>query len=97
MNYSSNASAWSVIWNGIISFFTAVKDIMDGIIIFSLGGSFQATLWDFCLGVIIMGAIIGQFIIFAQPSLPDKPVKNWQEDRANKRYMRSQISNKRKG
>ena len=97
MNISNSSSAWSAIWNGIINFFTGFKDIMDSITLFSIGGSFHCSLWDFCLGIIIMSAIIGQFIIFSQPVLPDQRTSSWREDRANQRYRRSKISEKRRG
>lgn len=97
MNITESASAWSVIWNCIINFFTSFKELLDDITLFSIGGAFHCSLWDFCLGIIIMSAIIGQFIIFAQPVLPDQPTSSWREDRANKRYTRSQISKRRGG
>ena len=102
MNYSESSSAWAVIWDFISDFFLSIKTVMQDITIFSIGSSFHCSLWNFCLAIIIMGAIIGQFIIFAKPALPDKPTgrmiedrKNKEVDRANRQYNRDRTSAKR--
>lgn len=38
-------------------------------------GSF-ISLWDFCIAIIIMGAIINLFINFTTPTIPDRAIKS---------------------
>lgn len=65
--------AWMTIWNKcIFPTLLSIYNAMNSIIIvdFHLGNSIS--LWDFCIGIIIMGAIINLFINFTVPTIPDR-------------------------
>lgn len=65
-------NAWKVVWSCILRTFTSIYNAMNSIVIFDYWGSGYVSLWDFCIGVIVMGAIINLFINFTTPTLPDK-------------------------
>ena len=63
---------WSVVWDCIFDTLKTIYTVMNSIKIFDINGAFYISLWDFCIGIIVMGAIINLFINFSTPTLPDK-------------------------
>lgn len=63
---------WSVVWDCIFDTLKTVYTVMNTIKIFDINGQFYVSLWDICIGVIVMGAIINLFINFTTPTLSDR-------------------------
>lgn len=66
------SSSWRVVWKCILDTFLSIYEAMNTIVIFDYWGSGYVSLWDLCVGVIVMGAIINLFINFTAPTLPDR-------------------------
>lgn len=75
---------WTVVWNCVIDTFKAIYTAMNTIKIFDVWGSNYVSLWDLCVGVIVMGAIINLFINFTTPTLPDSSTSSSVSIRTNK-------------
>lgn len=64
---------WNVVWRDcIVPTFRSIYEAMNSIVIVSLVDGARVSLWDFCIGIIIMGAIINLFINFTVPTIPDR-------------------------
>lgn len=63
---------WNAVWDCILSSFQAIYRAMNTIKILDVWGNNYISLWDFCIGIIVMGAIINLFINFTVPTIPDK-------------------------
>lgn len=75
---------WTVVWDCILNSLTTVYRVMNNIKIFDLWGQNFVSLWDLCIGVIVMGAIINLFINFSTPTLPDRSSSSSVSIRTNK-------------
>lgn len=75
---------WSVVWDCIFDTLKTIYRVMNTIQVFDINGAFSVSLWDICVGVIVMGAIINLFINFTTPSLPDRSSSSSVSIRTNK-------------
>lgn len=70
-------SYWNVIWNKcLVPTFKGIYQAMDSIKVVSMVDGARVSLWDFCIGIIIMGAVINLFINFTTPTLPDRSLSS---------------------
>lgn len=75
---------WSVVWDCIFDTLKSVYVAMNKLEIFDINGQFSVSVWDICLGVIVMSAIINLFINFTTPTLPDRSSSSSVSIRTNK-------------
>lgn len=68
---------WNIIWREcIVPTFKGIYQAMDSIKVVSMVDGARVSLWDFCIGIIVMGAIINLFINFTTPTIPDRAIKS---------------------
>lgn len=73
--------SWLVVWNCVLNTLKSVYVAMNSIKIFDIFGGNFISLWDVCIAVIVMGAIMNLFINFTMPTLPDRTsVKRKKDD-----------------
>ena len=78
-------NAWVTVWNDcIFPTLKTIYDVMNSIKIYDFSSGYFISLWDLCIAVIVMGAIINLFINFTTPTMPDR----W-ESGVSKRFVKN--------
>lgn len=76
---------WNVIWRScIVATFRSIYNAMNTLTIVSITDGARISLWDFCVAIIIMGAIMNLFINFTTPTISDRSIMNIGRKRKNK-------------